>query len=38
MQKITKDQVNPDSKAATTAVQQFYVAVGSSDMKMVRKY
>ncbi|KAK9908317.1 hypothetical protein WJX75_005955 [Coccomyxa subellipsoidea] len=34
MQKITKDQVNPDSKAATTAVQQFYVAVGSSDMKM----
>lgn len=36
MQKSTKDQVNTDSKAASTAVQQYYVAVGSSEMKMVR--
>ena len=34
----SKYHFTTDSNMATTAVQQYYVAVGSSEMKMVRVY
>lgn len=34
-QKSTKDQHSTDSKTGANPVQQYYVAVGSSEMKMV---